>query len=287
MLNIGFVDHYLDNWHANAYPEFLRKAISDGGYEARVTHAYGMVDAPDGISNAQWCAGQGIEQAESMENLLGEVDAVMVIAADDARFHALVCPQPLASGKPVYVDKTFAHNLATAHTLFEIAQTHGTPVFSSSAQRYCQDVIEYLAERKEPTRFMSTVGPHSLNNYAVHQLEPLVAVMGTGVTRLKCFAVGEAVTQMILDYGDGRFASFTQTPQPWAEFTFMVSDGYTGRRLRSDDSSLYPNLMKAILDFFVHGTVPVRKEETLEIISIIETARSARLHPDEWVVPVR
>jgi hypothetical protein len=282
MLKIGFVDYYLDNWHASNYPSFMRQAIAKYGFEAEISAAFGMKDSPGGMTSGQWCRAQNVREANSMQELLTSVDAVMVIAADDSRFHEIVCPEPLASGKPVYVDKTFAHDLNTAKKLFAIAEEHKTPVFSASAQRCCQHVIDYLSERKGPTRFISTVGPHSLENYAVHQLEPIVAIMGTGVQRMKAFAVGSAVTQLILDYGDGRLASFTQTPQPWAEFNFMVSDGETGRRLHSDDSSFYENLMKAILDFFVSGIPPVRKDETLEIISLIDTAKLARNYPDEW-----
>lgn len=106
--------------------------------------------------------------------------------------------------------------------------------------------------------------------------------MGPGVKRLKAFAVGSAVTQLILDYGDGRLASFMQTPQPWAEFNFMVSDGETGKRLISDDGNFYHNLMKAILDFFVTGETPVPHEEALEILAIIDGARTARQRPDIW-----
>jgi predicted dehydrogenase len=287
MLKIGFADYYLDNWHANNYPAFLRAAIAKYEVDAQVTAAFDMKDAPSGMTSGQWCREQGVAEAGSMRELLQGVDAVMVIAADDSRFHEIVCPEPLASGKPVYVDKTFAHDLKTAKKLFDIAEEHHTPVFSSSAQRFCQHVMDYLAQRKGPTRFMSTVGPHSLENYAVHQLEPIVAVMGTGVLRMKAFAIGSAVTQLTLDYGDGRLASFTQTPQPWAEFNFMVSDGETGRRLHSDDSNFYDNLMKAILDFFLSGIPPVKKEETLEIISLIETAKTARNHPDTWVPILR
>lgn len=282
MLKIGFADYYLNNWHANNYPTFLRQAITKHGVEAQVTAAFGMIDAPGGMTSEAWCLAQNVRKAQSMRELMDSVDAVMVIAADDSRFHEIVCPEPLASGKPVYVDKTFAHDLKTAKKLFAIAEEHHTPVFSSSAQRYCQHVIDYLKERKGPTRFISTVGPHSLENYAVHQLEPIVAIMGTGVKRMKAFSVGSAVTQLTLDYGDGRLSSFTQTPQPWAEFNFMVSDGETGRRLHSDDSNFYDNLMKTILDFFVTGIPPVPKEETLEIISLIDTAKLARNHTDEW-----
>ena len=284
MLKIGFADYYLDNWHANHYPQFLRETIARFGFDAEITHAFAIHDQPPqgGVTTARWCSERNIQPAGSMEELVDTVDAIVVIAADDSRWHEEVCQVPLRSGKPVFVDKTFAHDLETGKQLFALAEAHGTPVFSSSAQRYCQDVLDYQAAHPERPRFVSTVGPHSLDNYAVHQLEPIVALMGTGVKRLKAFSVGSQVTQLILDYGEGRLASFIQTPQPYAEFNFMVSDGETGQRLVSDDRNFYHNLSKAILDFFLYGICPVKKEETLEILAIIDMARVARMQPDTW-----
>lgn len=284
MLKIGFADYYLNNWHCDNYPAFLREVIARYGYDARVTHAFGILDTPPdgGLSSAAWCAQRNITLVRSMEELVQSVDAIMVIAADNAAWHEQVCELPLRSGKPVFVDKTFAPNLATGKKLFALAQAHGTPVFSSSAQRFCQSLLDYQASEPQPPRFVSTVGPHTLDSYAVHQFEPIVALMGAGVQRVKAFAVGSMVTQMILDYGEGRLASFLQSPQPWAEFNFMVSDGETGRRLVSDDGNFYHNLAKAILDFFVHGTLPVPKEQTLEILALIDAARVARAQPDTW-----
>ncbi len=46
MLKIGFADYYLNNWHADHYPGFLRDVINRYGYDARVTHAFGIHDAP-------------------------------------------------------------------------------------------------------------------------------------------------------------------------------------------------------------------------------------------------
>ncbi len=284
-LKIGFADDYLDNWHCNYYPGFLRGAIRDLGLDMEVTHAYGMRTAPSGVTNGDWCRERDMIACRSMEELVESVDAVMVIAADDSRTHEEVSRIPLASGKPCFVDKTFAYDLAAAKRMYALADEHETPVFSSSAQRYCQDVIDYKAAHPDKPLFVSTVGPHSLDNYAVHQLEVIEALMGAGIRRLKAFAAGEGVTQLILDYGDGRLASFMQTPQPWAEFNFMVTEdgcGTNGRRLVSDDRNFYRNLMEAILGFFASGITPVPREETLEIVSVIETAREARRHPDEW-----
>lgn len=285
MLKIGFADYYLDNWHANYYPGFLRETISRQGFDAAVTHAFAIHDSPPkgGVTTQEWCRERDIIPAESMAELVESVDAVMVIAADNSAWHEQVAELPLKSGKPVFVDKTFAPNLAAGKRMFALAEDHSTPVFSSSAQRYCQDILDWQAVHKEHPRFVSTVGPHSLDSYAVHQLEPIVALMGTGVKRLKAFAVGSAVTQLILDYGEGRLASFVQSPQPYAEFNFMVSDGESGARLKSDDRNFYHNLMKAILEFFVTKALPVPHEETLEILAIIDTAREARKRPDTWI----
>ena len=284
MVKIGFADYYLDNWHANYYPGFLREAIVRLGLDAAVTHAFAIHDSPPegGVTAREWCRERDIIPAGSMEELVGSVDAIMVIAADNSAWHEQVAELPLKSGKPVFVDKTFAPDLAAGKRMLALAEQYGTPVFSSSAQRYCQDILDRQAAHIEKPRFVSTVGPHSLDSYAVHQLEPIAALMGTGAKRLKAFAVGSAVTQLILDYGDGRLASFVQSPQPYAEFNFMVSDGESGARLHSDDSNFYHNLMKVILDFFITRTVPVPHEETLEILAIIDTAREARKRPDTW-----
>ena len=46
MLKIGFADYFLNNWHADNYPQFLREIIARYGYDARVTHAFGIHNEP-------------------------------------------------------------------------------------------------------------------------------------------------------------------------------------------------------------------------------------------------
>ncbi len=279
MLKIGFWDEYLDNWHANYYPGFLRDAIARFGYDAAVTDAFAFTDVPGGVSTEDWCKERGIRRHTDPAAFLDAVDAIMVIGADDARLHNKIAVMPLQSGKPTFVDKTFAPDTASGKRLFALAREYGTPVFSTSAQRYCPSITAYRSAHPKP-RFVSTVGPHSLDNYAVHQFEPMVALMGVGVQRVKAFEAGENVTQLMLDWGDGRMASFLQSPNPWAEFNFMVSDGKNGARLASED--FYIPTMKAILDFFATGQSPVAEEETLEVLALIDAARTARQTPDVW-----
>ncbi len=280
MIKIGIIDYFFDNWHTNYYPGFLRDAIREKGVDAEITAAYAYVESPTELNNAAWCENKGICLYDNVDTLLREVDAVMVMAADNSLWKEECTAEALRCGKPVFIDKTFAPDLYTGKRFFETAEAYGTPIFSTSAQRYCADLIDYLKREKGNTRFMSTVGPHDLSNYAVHQFEPIVAVMGCGIRRVKAFAVGEKVTQLIIEYEDSKLASFTQTPNPWAEFNFMVSDGEKGERL--DSSDYYPNLMYAILDFFATGVSPVCKEETLTVLALIDAAKDARRYPDEW-----
>ena len=280
MLRIGFWDAYLDNWHANYFPGFLRDAIAMYGYDAAVTDAFAFSDSPSGKTTEEWCTEHGVHCHSDPASFLEAVDAIMVIGADDARLHNTIAVMPLQSGKPTFVDKTFAPDVVSGKRLFASAKEHQTPVFSTSAQRYCPSITEYQRSHPRP-RFVSTVGPHSLDNYAVHQFEPIVALMGLGALRVKAFTAGENVTQLMIDWGDGRMASFLQSPNPWAEFNFMVSDGMNGVRLASED--FYIPTMKAILDFFLTGVSPVSEEETLEVLSLIDAVRSARNTPDVWL----
>lgn len=76
MLKIGFADYYLNNWHADHYPGFLRDVIARFGYDARVTHAFGIHDAPlaGRLTTEQWCFQRNITPAESMEQLVQEAE---------------------------------------------------------------------------------------------------------------------------------------------------------------------------------------------------------------------
>ena len=291
-MKIGFADYYLDNWHCNQYPGFLREAAAKYGIDAEVTHCFAMKDrAPEGaegaegVNSAEWAAERGMILCGSMEELIGSVDAVCVICADDASYHEQVAKLPLMSGKPVFVDKTFAPDLETAKRMFALAGEHGTPVFSSSVERYNTDLINYKEEHPKLPAFTGTVGPHSIARYAVHQIEPIVALMGTGAKRVKGYGVGDTVTQMIIDYGGGRIASFLQSPQPYAEFFFCVSEAgrrREGAHLNSGEDK-YINLARVILEFFRSGKPPVTKEETLEVMALIDMLHVVRERPDEWI----
>ena len=53
IMKVGFIDYYLDEWHANHYPKMLRD-ISNG--EVEVAYAYGKIPSPiTGKTSEEWC----------------------------------------------------------------------------------------------------------------------------------------------------------------------------------------------------------------------------------------
>ena len=137
MINVGFIDYYLDEWHANNYPAMLQKA---SGGELAVTLAYGQIASPiTGMTSDAWCAKHGVAKAASVEELVEKSDAIIVLSPDNCEMHEGLCQLPLRSGKPCYVDKTFAPDYPTARRIFDIAEKSGTPCYSTSALRFASE----------------------------------------------------------------------------------------------------------------------------------------------------
>ena len=124
-MRIGFIDYYLDEWHANNYPKWIYEA-SNG--EIEVELAYGQIDSPiGGRTNAQWCSDMGVERAETIEQVVDRCDGLIVLSPDNCEMHEALSRLPLESGKPTYIDKTFAPDYETARRIFAVGKAHGTP----------------------------------------------------------------------------------------------------------------------------------------------------------------
>ena len=67
MIKIGFIDYYLDEWHANNYPAWIKEA-SEG--EMEVCYCYGEIDAPNGLTNAEWAEKFGVTLCSSIDEVI-------------------------------------------------------------------------------------------------------------------------------------------------------------------------------------------------------------------------
>lgn len=280
MLRVGFVDKYLNNWHSDHYPDYLRLAAELYGFDIGLTAAWAEQDPPDGgLTTGQWCEWKGIKRAASYEELIDSVDAIMVMCADDCLPHEKLAARALASGKPVYCDKTFAPDLETAIRMFDRAEEHHTPLFTCSAQRYCMELLSHLQRCKEPASFCSTWGPGDMLNYSIHQFEMIQHVMGNGAKRCKAFST-DHTRHVVYEYEGGRLATFTQFPKYL--FKMMVTDA-DGNGEEITVSDYYMNFFHTLCRFFMDKQPPVKRQDTLEIMAMQQAARKALVQNGTWI----
>ena len=204
MKKIGFIDYYLDEWHANNYPRFI-KECTKGEFE--VAYAYAKIDSPlNGMTNKEWAMKQNVELLDTIEEVIDKSDVLIVLSPDNPEMHEELTDLPLKSGKPVYVDKTFAPDKETAIRIFKNAEKHGTPCFSSSALRFASELNDI--EKGEIYKIYSE-GPGTYEIYSIHQIEPVVMLMNCRAKRVMGLG-DEKHPSIIIEFEDGRYAQIHQ-----------------------------------------------------------------------------
>lgn len=282
MKKIGFIDYFLDEWHANNYPEWIRENCSSMKRECGLSYAWAGVDRPGGLDTAAWCAKYNVVALASIEELVEKSDYIIVLSPDNPEQHEKLSRIPLMSGKPVYIDKTFSPDLASGIRMFDLAEKYATPMFSSSALRFAKEFSSYPDSivNRSSLEYVATQGPGRFENYSVHQLEMIVTLMGTGVNRIKRQSTNHTCT-LILEYADGRKASMVQVQEVPFQASLQLTNG-KGIYI-NQCSDIFPRLIDTMLDFFENGKTPVPKDETLEIMALLEAGFKVAAKDDTWI----
>ncbi|WP_135551717.1 Gfo/Idh/MocA family oxidoreductase [Paenibacillus cymbidii] len=279
MITIGFIDYYLNEWHAEKYPAWIEEASAG---RMKVAYAYGLANVPGRPSNAEWCERKGITLLDSIAEVVERCDALVVLSPDNPEYHEELSQLPLRSGKPVFVDKTFAPDLATAKRLFALAEAHGTPMYSTSALRYA---AEYGALDMAGVGSVLSFGPGKYGNYAVHQAEPIVALLGTGAERVMWTGTADTPA-LVIGFADGRQATMhlygDGCPFGMA-FHGTAAEGGGKSAFVTVQSDFFAAFIAKLVEFFDGGEPPVAKEETLAIAAVLEAGEKAAAAPFEWI----
>src|SRR6266581_2418373 len=139
--------------------------------------------------------GMGVEIVPTIPALLGKVDVVLLESVD-GRIHLQEAIPVIKAGKPLFIDKPAAGSLADAIAIFDLAQKHNVPCFSSSSLRFGGGIQELLKNEQLGTIVGAVTwgsctyqeGTPDMFFYGIHGIEPLYALMGTGcetVTRIQ------------------------------------------------------------------------------------------------------
>ena len=265
---IGLVDLFIDEWHSNHLPGWIAEAVRKDEFE--LAYAWEEKPHPERKNLQEWCDEQGMIAAKSIEEVVENCDAVSVLAPANPEVHARLAEIPLRSGKPVYVDKPFADSLAAAEKMFETADKFSTPLMTSSALRFSSELLSGEIQALDPFIFTTFGGGSNFPEYAIHQLEMIVSVMGTEVQDIELAGDPQKLV-LTLKYSGARLAAAVYA----ANYPFAVTAASaSGVKIHQETTGYWANFTNALLEFFATGVSPVPKEQTLCIARLLEKSVS-------------
>jgi len=283
-MRIGFVDHHLNNFHANKFLALLHGPLADLG--ARVTAAWESDPTGD-----DWCEKNAVRRLEGAAGVAAACDAVVVLAPDNIEAHLALCRQVLPAGKPTLVDKFLAPTRAHAAEILNLSGHHGAPVFSASSLRFAVEIEAALAQTSERPREAYARGMGEWTGYGVHTLALIQAALGggsparvidTGTGGAACVTVEFAGGAR--GWADVRAAENQWEAFPWS-FGFRTGLGTGSRYVTgtiADYDGFYANLMRRAVEFFRTGQSPISAEEMLGTVAVLEGAEQSRRAGGEW-----
>lgn len=218
----------------------------------------------------------GVEIVDSVEALLEQSDRLMILSVDGC-IHLRQAKSLFGAGKPVFLDKPVAGNLAECIAIYDLAERTGTPLFSASSTRFGEGVATFAsqpglgellgASSWGPLAYQA--GMPELFFYGIHGIEALFTVMGPGcetVSRVKS-PQQDLVTGR---WSQGRLGVYRGLLQGHKTYG-LTAYGSEGILHQAEEPS-YEALCRQIGRFFRRGELPIPPQTTLEIYAFMEAA---------------
>jgi hypothetical protein len=205
----------------------------------------------------------------------------VLLESVDGRPHLEQVRPVIAEGKPVFIDKPMAGNLADVIEIFRLAKENNVPCWSSSSLRFSPGIIG-MRENDEVGQVLGcdAFSPCSLEEhhpdlywYGVHGVEILFTIMGPG-----CESVRRVQTKnyelVVGLWKGGRVGTYRGLRTGKTGYGAMVFG--TKGIAQSGRYGGYEPLVEEIIKFFKTGNVPVPPEETIEIFAFMSAADESK-----------
>ena len=114
MKKIGYVDYYLDEYHAYHGFETVKAYNEKMGEDFAITAIWAETDKEGGVSTDEFCAKFGVKKCATIEELASEVDYFIILSPDNAEKKLGYAKEVFKYGKPTFMDKTFTDSYASA-----------------------------------------------------------------------------------------------------------------------------------------------------------------------------
>ena len=221
----------------------------------------------------------GVEIVSTIEELCKKVDAVMLESVD-GRPHLAQAKPVFEAGLPLFIDKPIAGSLHDVLEIFALSEKTGTPCFSSSAYRFYDSLTQLKAKDIGELRGAISYGPAHLEKthpdlfwYAVHPVEALFTVMGTGCESVvRTHTPDTDVVTGIWSGGRvGTLHGLREQATPHGVIVFG-----TKAVAQQEDGGDYAPLVVEIMQFFQTRKPPVSPAETIEMFAFMEAADESK-----------
>lgn len=271
----------LDTSHVTAFTKLINNSQEKYGCKVVVGYSGGSPDIPSSADRVEDYTKQlrdqyGVEIVDSIEELCRKVDGVLLESVD-GRPHLKQARPVIAAGKPLFIDKPMAGNLADVLEIFRLAKENHVPCWSSSSLRYCPGIVE-MKEKNTVGKILGcdVYSPCHLEEhhpdlywYGVHGVEMLFAVMGPGCESVRRVQT-DAYEHVVGLWKGGRIGTFRglHAGKPGYGGTIFGDKGMAQIGIYGG----YAPLVDEVVKFFKTGKVPVPAEETIEIFAFMSAA---------------
>ncbi len=282
VFRIGMIG--LDTSHVIAFTKAINGDDKNG---CRVVAGYagGSPDVTSSASRVDTYTAQlrdefGLKIVDSIETLCTMVDGILLESVD-GRPHLTQVRPVIAAGKPVFIDKPMAGNLADVLEIFRLAEQAKVPCWSSSSLRFSPGILS-MRHSDELGQVMgcAAFGPCALEEhhpdlywYGVHGVEILFTIMGPGCQSVRRVQT-EGTEHVVGLWQGGRIGTFRGIRAGKKDYGAMVFGAK--KVLLSGRYEGYQGLVDQIINFFKTGDVPVPAAETLEIFAFMSAADKSK-----------
>ncbi|MFB3902106.1 MAG: Gfo/Idh/MocA family protein [Acidobacteriota bacterium] len=283
-LKVGIVG--TDTSHVTAFTRLLNDASAPGHIPgARVIAAYkgGSPDLESSASRVDRFAQEikdkwQVEIVPDIPTLCSKVDAVLLESVD-GRVHLEQARQIFAARKPVFIDKPLAATLQGAREIARLAREAGVPWFTSSSLRWSEVLTQVAGPGITGVDVWGPgpLEPHhqlDLSWYAIHPIEMLYALLGTGCEEVSR-TYSEGADVVVGRWKDGRIG-VVRALRPYGDYGAVVFRGAKSFRSSPDAKHDYRPLVVEIVKFFQTGKPPVPNEESLEVFAFMDAAQRSK-----------
>lgn len=222
----------------------------------------------------------GVRVTTDFDQAVADCDAIMIEINDPAP-HLDYFQRCVTLGKPVFLDKPLADNIAHGRRIVELAEQHRCRVFSASSLRFVPALRQACDAVPHPL-FATIYGPlgkapvgSGIIWYGVHAFEMLQRAMGRGAISLRTVTDDAGVT-VVVRYPDQR-RGIVELNTGHYLYGGCLRDKQKAAPFLVDTSRIYTDLLTQIVAFFHGNPAPLELTDTLEIMAMLDAAdRSAK-----------